>query len=234
MKCTINDQVALLRAPEGPLALYIAPFSEWASEQGYALCSLRQRIRIAAGFSWWLAKKAVRLRSVSSGYCAQYLRYRARRQRIREGDATALRQLLDFLRHQGVIPAEKIHRQRLSPVERCAQAFERYLREERILAKATIVSYVPFVREFLKDSLKGKRITVHLLRHTMALELLQAGVDRAVIALWLGHESVETTQIYLEATLAMKEQALAKTSPPHATPGRYRPDDQLLNFLNSL
>ena len=83
-------------------------------------------------------------------------------------------------------------------------------------------------------SLKGKRITVHLLRHTMALELLQAGVDRAVIALWLGHESVETTQIYLEATLAMKEQALAKTSPPHGMPGRYRPGDQLLNFLNSL
>ena len=83
-------------------------------------------------------------------------------------------------------------------------------------------------------SLQSKRITVHLLRHTMALELLQAGVDRAVIALWLGHESVETTQIYLEATLAMKEQALAKTTPRHGTPGRYRPDDQLLSFLNSL
>jgi site-specific recombinase XerD len=83
-------------------------------------------------------------------------------------------------------------------------------------------------------SLRGKRITVHLLRHTMALDLLQAGVDRAVIALWLGHESVETTQMYLEATLAMKEQALAKTSPRHATLARYRPGDQLLNFLNSL
>ena len=83
-------------------------------------------------------------------------------------------------------------------------------------------------------SLRSKRVTVHLLRHTMALELLQAGVDRAVIALWLGHESVETTQIYLEATLAMKEQALAKTSPPGGAPGRYRPGDQLLNFLNSL
>jgi site-specific recombinase XerD len=83
-------------------------------------------------------------------------------------------------------------------------------------------------------SLKGKRVTVHLLRHTMALELLQAGVDRAVIAMWLGHESVETTQIYLEATLAMKEQALAKTSAPHGTPTRYRPGDQLLNFLDSL
>jgi len=83
-------------------------------------------------------------------------------------------------------------------------------------------------------SLRGKRVTVHLLRHTMALELLQAGVDRAVIALWLGHESVETTQIYLEATLAMKEQALAKTAPPHGNPGRFRPGDRLLGFLNSL
>ena len=83
-------------------------------------------------------------------------------------------------------------------------------------------------------SLQGKRVTVHVLRHTMALEMLQAGVDRAVIALWLGHESVETTQIYLEATLAMKEQALAKMTPPHGSPARFRPDDQLLSFLNSL
>jgi len=83
-------------------------------------------------------------------------------------------------------------------------------------------------------SLKHKRVTVHRLRHTMAMDLLQAGVDCSVIALWLGHERVETTQIYLEATLAMKEKALAKTSPPHATPGRYKPGDRLLAFLNSL
>jgi len=83
-------------------------------------------------------------------------------------------------------------------------------------------------------SLKHKRVTVHRLRHTAAMDLLQAGVDRSVIALWLGHESVETTQIYLEATLAMKEQALAKTSPPHGRAARYHPSDQLLGFLNSL
>lgn len=83
-------------------------------------------------------------------------------------------------------------------------------------------------------SLKTKRVSVHVLRHTMALDLLQAGVDRSVIALWLGHESVETTQIYLEATLAMKEQALAKTTPFNGKHGRYRPGDQLLGFLNSL
>jgi site-specific recombinase XerD len=83
-------------------------------------------------------------------------------------------------------------------------------------------------------SLKDKRVTVHRCRHTMAMDLLQAGVDRSVIALWLGHESVETTQIYLEATLAIKEQALAKTQPRNSRLARYQPGDQLLGFLNSL
>jgi site-specific recombinase XerD len=73
-----------------------------------------------------------------------------------------------------------------------------------------------------------------MLRHTAAMELLQAGTDRAVIALWLGHESVQTTQIYLDANLAIKEQALAKTAPPEGKPGRYRPDDRLLAFLKGL
>jgi site-specific recombinase XerD len=84
------------------------------------------------------------------------------------------------------------------------------------------------------SSLKQKRVTVHRLRHTMAMDLLENGVDRSVIALWLGHERVETTQIYLEATLAMKEKALARTSPPNAKRGRYKPGDRLLAFLNSL
>lgn len=83
-------------------------------------------------------------------------------------------------------------------------------------------------------SLATKRITAHVLRHTTAMDLLQHGVDRAVIALWLGHESVETTQMYLHADLSMKERALAKTTADVARVGRYRPDDSLLAFLNSL
>jgi site-specific recombinase XerD len=83
-------------------------------------------------------------------------------------------------------------------------------------------------------SLRKKRVSPHVLRHTAAMELLQAGVDRAVIALWLGHESVETTQIYLDADLALKEQALAKTNPAKGTPKRFQPDDELLAFLKQL
>jgi site-specific recombinase XerD len=83
-------------------------------------------------------------------------------------------------------------------------------------------------------SLHGKTITPHILRHTAAMNLLQAGVDITVIALWLGHESVTTTQIYLQADLALKQQALDRTTPPTTPPGRYQPPDGLLTFLESL
>ena len=68
----------------------------------------------------------------------------------------------------------------------------------------------------------------------MAMDLLQQGVDSSVIALWLGHESLDTTQIYLEATLAMKERALSKTKALNGKFKRYKPGDQLLGFLNNL
>jgi site-specific recombinase XerD len=83
-------------------------------------------------------------------------------------------------------------------------------------------------------SLKNKAISPHTLRHTCAMQLLHAGVDTSVIALWLGHESVETTQIYLHADLEIKEKAIARTAPPDTRPGRYSPPDALLAFLESL
>jgi integrase/recombinase XerD len=83
-------------------------------------------------------------------------------------------------------------------------------------------------------SLAGKTITPHVLRHTAAMRLLQAGAETSVIAMWLGHEQTETAQIYLHADLTLKERALARTTPPGAKPGRYRPPDPLLAFLESL
>ncbi|MFB1511774.1 MAG: site-specific integrase [Thiocapsa sp. C3-sup] len=83
-------------------------------------------------------------------------------------------------------------------------------------------------------SLKQKHVSPHVLRHTAAMDLLQGGVEPAVIALWLGHESIETTQIYLDANLESKQRALEMTTPPDGKLGRYRPDDSLLAFLKSL
>ena len=83
-------------------------------------------------------------------------------------------------------------------------------------------------------SLRGKTVTAHLLRHTTAMRLLHAGVDTSVIALWLGHVSVDTTQIYLHADLKLKEKALARTRPTHSRSGRYQPSDSLLGWLETL
>jgi integrase/recombinase XerD len=83
-------------------------------------------------------------------------------------------------------------------------------------------------------SLVEKDITPHGLRHSAAMALLHSGVDCAVIAMWLGHESMDTTQIYLHASLELKQQALDRTTPLSDAHGRYRPDDALLAFLKSL
>lgn len=83
-------------------------------------------------------------------------------------------------------------------------------------------------------SLRSKRVSPHVLRHSLAMDLLQHGVDRSVIALWLGHQTMDTVQVYLHADLRLKEQALAKTDPLKLPPGRYRPRDKLLAFLAAL
>jgi integrase/recombinase XerD len=84
-------------------------------------------------------------------------------------------------------------------------------------------------------SLSSKRLTPHVLRHSCAMSLLQAGCDLTVIALWLGHEQVATTmRAYLHGDLSIKQRALERTRPPDVKPGRYQPPDQLLAFLNTL
>jgi integrase/recombinase XerD len=99
---------------------------------------------------------------------------------------------------------------------------------ERRLAKHAVVAAAAC------PSLATKTITPHVLRHTAAMRLLHAGVDTTVIALWLGHEQIQTTQIYLHADLAIKEKALDRTTPPTSTPGRYQPTDRILAFLDEL
>jgi integrase len=83
-------------------------------------------------------------------------------------------------------------------------------------------------------SLRHKKVTPHVLRHTAAMELLHHGVDRSVIALWLGHESVETTQMYLHADMRLKRKALSRITPLGVRPSIYKPDDELLAFLEDL
>ena len=99
--------------------------------------------------------------------------------------------------------------------------------ERRVLLTATRA-------EAACPSLTGKRVTTHTLRHTAAMRLLHAGVDITVIALWLGHEQIATTNIYLHADMTIKENAIAKITPQDAAAGRYQPPDPVLAFLASL
>jgi integrase/recombinase XerD len=101
-------------------------------------------------------------------------------------------------------------------------AVERIVRKHVVMAAQTC------------PTLKNKRVTPHALRHSAAMQLLQNGVDRTVIALWLGHESVETTQMYVHADIELKERAMAKTQPVASSLGRYQPGDALLAFLEEL
>jgi integrase/recombinase XerD len=123
--------------------------------------------------------------------------------------------------------------------ERCGHASDALFPTStgRILSRdavALLVSRHTKTAEQTCPSLRSKAVSPHVLRHTAAMRLLQAGVDTSTIALWLGHERAETTQIYVHADQTLKEQALARTTPLGAAPGRYRPSDTLLAFLEQL
>jgi integrase/recombinase XerD len=83
-------------------------------------------------------------------------------------------------------------------------------------------------------TMRSKRITMHVLRHTAAMTLLNAGIDTSTIALWLGHEQERTTHVYLHADLALKQRTLDRITPPSGHPGRYRAPDSIIDFLDNL
>lgn len=148
-------------------------------------------------------------------------RGKGRKARITPLLATTISVLDDWMNEQAGNPADPLFpTRRGGPLSRDAL--------ERLLAKYIKRAAVS------QPTLVGKKVTPHVLRHTAAMRLLHAGVDITVIALWLGHETVETTQVYLQADLALKEQALARTAPPNIEPGRYHPSDRLLTFLEGL
>lgn len=155
MKYVVCDQVVLSKAPEGPLAAYIGSFAKFIGAQGYSLSSIHRQVFLSASFSRWLEQKGIGLRSIRAEHSERYLQYRARKARICLGDAAALRHLIDFLRSEKAISAEQVSTPRLTPVERCARAYERHLRETCALADATILNYVPFIRSFLKGCFGG-------------------------------------------------------------------------------
>jgi site-specific recombinase XerD len=178
MKSIINDDVVLSQPLDGPLSAHIPAFAQWARDQGYAWASRYRQVLLAAGFSRWLGQQAITIRRVSAEHLTRYLRSRARRAQIHRGDTAALRHFVDFLRHDGVIRSKKVAPRPPSPVAREAHAFETYLRDERLLAEATITYYVTFAREFLADRFGRGRVTLARLRAGDVVRFVQRRASR--------------------------------------------------------
>ncbi len=178
MKCIIDGQVVLSRSPVGPLAPHIRAFAESVREQGYAGSSIHRRVLLAGCFSRWLGLQGVGLRSIASDHAARYLQYRAQHVRPQLGDAAALRHLTNFLHREGLVPIEKAPIPSLIPAEQCAQDYGQYLRKTRGLAEATVINYVPFIRDFLIGRFGNGCVTFSRLRACDVVGFVQRKAPR--------------------------------------------------------
>jgi integrase/recombinase XerD len=146
---------------------------------------------------------------------------KGRKQRVTPLTPATATVLRAWLAERGGLPAGPLFvTRRGTPLSRDAL--------ERRIAKYTAIAALSC------PTLREKKVSPHVLRHSAAMRLLNAGVDTSVIALWLGHENVATTQVYIHADLALKERAIARTAPQDTPPGRYQPPDVVLAFLDGL
>lgn len=178
MKYTIHDQVTLSQPPEGPLAAHLVSFANAICAQGYSVQYMKQQVRIAACFSRWLKQTGVSVKDICYDHAIRYLRYRARHVQPYLGDRATLRHLIDFLRSEGVIPVEKTATRRVPPAEICAQAYVEYLRDAQALAVATVINYVPFVRDFLHHCFGDGKVNLSRLRAVDVVSFVQFRAPR--------------------------------------------------------
>ncbi len=209
--------ISFLTATEVDALLASPDRSTWTGRRDHALLLLAIQSGLRASELTGLLCGDVQLGNGPHISC----RGKGRKDRITPLTGVAVAVLRVWLRERGVMPNEP-----LFPA-RDGGRLSRDALEDRI------AKYVGIAAAQC-PSLRTKRISAHTLRHTAAMQLLRAGVDTSVIALWLGHEQVDTTQIYLHADLGIKERALALTRPSSTKPGRFRPSDSLLAFLEAL
>jgi integrase/recombinase XerD len=209
--------VSFLTRPEIEALLAAPDRAAWLGRRDYALLLLAIQTGLRVSELAALACQDVQLGTGAHVRCWG----KGRKERATPLTPQASATLQVWMRERGGLPADPLFPtstgRRLSP-----DAIERLVRKYSVRAQRAC------------PSLRGETVSPHVLRHTCAMQLLQAGVDTSVIALWLGHEQAETTQIYLHADFSLKERALARTTPLSVSPGRYRPPDALLTFLESL
>jgi site-specific recombinase XerD len=209
--------VTWLTEPELTALLAAPDRSTWTGRRDHAMILLAAQTGLRVSELTGLTISDVHLSTGAHISCTG----KGRKQRITPLTTATAAVLRTWLTERGRHPGQPLFPNRTGgPLSR--DAVERRLAKHATTAAARC------------PSLNTKTITAHTLRHTAAMRLLHAGTDTSVIALWLGHEQPQTTQIYLHADLALKEKALARTTPPHTKPGRYQPPDKLLAFLEAL
>lgn len=218
-KRTEKKLVAFLTRPEFEALLAAPDQATLLGRRNYALLLLALQTGLRVSEITALTLEDVRL---DRGGAHVRCRGKGRKERITPLTAQTVGALRAYLRDRyGTPPTSPLFlSRRCGPMSR--DAVEHLVEVHRVRAAKKC------------PSLAVKNLSPHVLRHTSAMLLLHAGTDRSTIALWLGHESIETTEIYLHADLATKERALAKTAPPRTRQARYRPPDALLGFLQQL
>jgi site-specific recombinase XerD len=205
---TEDEITALLAAPD---------LATWTGRRDQALLMLACQTGLRATELTSLTISDVHLGAGAHVSCLG----KGRKQRITPLTPATATVLRAWLAERGGLPADPLFITcRGTPLSRDAL--------ERRIAKYTAIAAESC------PALHEKKVSPHVLRHSAAMRLLNAGIDTSVIALWMGHENTATTQVYIHADLALKERAIARTAPQNATPGRYQPPDDVLAFLDGL
>jgi site-specific recombinase XerD len=209
--------VTYLTEPEIAALLAAVDTTTWIGRRDHALLTLACQTGLRASELTNLTRGDIHLGTGAHVSCLG----KGRKERITPLTAVVVAVLKAWLNETAAAPTDPLFPTRRSkPMSR--NAVDRRLAKHASTAAASC------------PTLAQKSVSPHVLRHSAAMRLLNAGVDTTVIALWLGHESVATTQIYVHADLAVKERALARTAPQDITPGRYRPTDTVIAFLEAL
>jgi len=212
-----RNLVSYLTEPEVGALLHAPDPDTWIGRRDRALLTVALQTGLRASELTALTIGDVHLGTGAHVSCLG----KGRKQRITPLTSGTVELLRSWLTERAGLPADPLFPTRVG------QRLSRHALERRVAKHAhTAAGSCP--------SLTGKKISPHVMRHTTAMRLLTAGVDTSVIALWLGHESVATTQIYVHADLALKEKAIARTTPLDAPPGRYQATDTIIAFLDSL
>jgi site-specific recombinase XerD len=205
---TEEEITALLAAPD---------LTAWTGRRDQALLMLACQTGLRATELTSLTIGDVHLGTGAHASCLG----KGRKQRITPLTPATVTVLRAWLAERGGLPSDPLFiTRRGTPLSRDAL--------ERRIAKYTAIAAKSC------PALLEKKVSPHVLRHSAAMRLLNAGVDTTVIALWMGHENTATTQVYIHADLALKERAITRTAPLDTTPGRYQPPDDVLAFLDGL